>query len=181
MTSAASSANSGIYSATRMLFGLAKDGHASDAFALSDKRQVPRNAVFFTCAFAFSAIPLLLAGDSLIEAFTVVSSICSTLVLFTWGMIVISHLRYQRKFPEKHAASAFKLPFAKVTPWLVLAFFVFIVYALFTGEDTRNSLLGTPIWFAILAVLWQVRKRKLISQGRPITGEIPTTTHPLDL
>lgn len=181
MTSAASSANSGIYSATRMLYGLAKDGQAADVFTRTDKRLIPRNAVFFTCVFAFTSIPLLLAGDSLIEAFTAVSAICSTLVLFTWGMIVISHLRYQRRYPEKHAASAFKLPFAKVTPWLVLGFFAFIVYALFTGEDTRNSLLGTPIWFAILAVLWQVRKRTLIRQGRPVTSEIPNTPHPLDL
>lgn len=181
MTSAASSANSGVYSATRMVFALAKDGHAAEALGRSDRRQVPRNAVFFTCVFTFAAIPLLFAGDSIVKAFTYVSSICAANVLFTWGMIVVAHLMYQRKHPDKHANSAFKLPFANITPWLIFAFFAFIVFALFTGEDTRIALLGAPVWFGILAVLWQIRKRKLRSQGRPITSQVPQTPHPLDL
>jgi len=180
LTSAVSSANSGLYSGTRMLFGLSKDGHAPGAFARVNRFGIPSRAVFFTCVFVFAGIMLLFAGEGVIEAFTLVSSMCATLILFTWGSIVVSYIIYRRRFPERHRKSTFKLPLSLVAPWLVLAFFVFIVGALLSGEDTRTSLFLAPIWFVILTVLWQLRKRRLLKQGRPLTEPIPTTVHPLD-
>lgn len=180
LTSAASSANSGVYSGTRMLFGLAKDGHAPKGIALTDSRGVPRRAVFVTAVLLFTAIPLLYAGDGVIAAFDFVSTMCAALILFTWGSIVVSYIVYRRRYPEKHAASKFKLPFAGVAPYLVLAFFVFIVGALLYSEGTRTATLATPVWFILLAVLWQLRKRQLIKAGQPLTGQIPTVAHPLD-
>ncbi|WP_433674778.1 amino acid permease [Microbacterium gorillae] len=180
LTSAASSANSGLYSGTRMLFGLSKDGHAPTQFSHATSRGVPRNAALFTCVFLFAAVPLLLLGNSVSAAFTFVSSVCATLVLFTWGSIVVSFIIYRRRFPERHAASKFKMPFAAVTPWMVLVFFVFIAATLLYGEDTRLPFLATPVWFAILAVLWQLRKRRLLREGRPLTAPIPVVRHPLD-
>lgn len=180
LSSAASSANSGLYSGTRMLFGLSKDGHAPKAFAMTSSRGVPTKAVFFTCVFLFSAIPLLFAGDEVIAAFTFVSSMCATLILFTWGSIVVSYIVYLRRYPEKHRASKFKMPLARVAPWLVLAFFVFIAGTLLYGDDTRLPFLAAPVWFLILTVLWQLQKRKLQRDGRPLTAPIPTIAHPLD-
>ncbi|MBP1325621.1 D-serine/D-alanine/glycine transporter [Leucobacter exalbidus] len=181
LTSAASSANGGLYSGTRMLFGLAKDGHAPRGFAWTNNRGVPSKAVFFTSVFLFASIPLLFAGDSVVAAFTFVSSMCATLILFTWGSIVVSYIVYRRRFPERHAASKFKLPFSRVSPWLVLAFFVFIAGTLLYGEDTRTPFLAAPLWFILLTVLWQLQKRKLQREGRPLTSSIPTVTHPLDI
>lgn len=180
LSSAASSANSGLYSGSRMLFGLSKDGHAPKAFAMTSSRGVPTKAVFFTCVFLFSAIPLLFAGDEVIAAFTFVSSMCATLILFTWGSIVVSYIVYLRRYPEKHRASKFKMPLARVAPWLVLAFFVFIAGTLLYGDDTRLPFLAAPVWFLILTVLWQLQKRKLQRDGRPLTAPIPTIAHPLD-
>ena len=181
LTSAASSANSGIYSGTRMLYGLSKDGHAPEGFAKADRRGVPHRAVFFTCVFLFSAIPLLFAGDGIVAAFTFVSSVCATLVLFTWGTITVSYIIYRKRFPERHATSGFKMPLSRFAPWMVIAFFVFIAGTLMFGEDTRLPFLATPVWFIVLAVLWHLRKRKLQSEGRPLTAPIPTIPHPLDL
>ncbi|GAA1596869.1 amino acid permease [Leucobacter chromiireducens] len=173
LTSAASSANGGLYSGTRMLFGLSKDGHAPKSFALTDSRGVPRRSVFFTAVFLFAAIPLLFAGDGVVAAFTFVSSMCATMILFTWGSIVVSYIVYRKRFPERHATSGFKMPLSRIMPWAVLAFFVFIAGTLLYGEDTRPPFLATPIWFLLLTVLWQLRKRKLQREGRPLTAAIP--------
>ncbi|MCW2288308.1 D-serine/D-alanine/glycine:proton symporter (AAT family) [Leucobacter luti] len=173
LTSAASSANGGLYSGTRMLFGLSKDGHAPKSFSLTDSRGVPKRAVFFTSVFLFAAIPLLFAGDGVVAAFTFVSSMCATMILFTWGSIVVSYIVYLKRYPERHAESKFKLPLARFAPWLVLAFFVFIAGTLLYGEDTRPPFLATPFWFVLLAILWQLRKRKLQREGRPLTAAIP--------
>ncbi len=180
LSSAASSANSGVYSGTRMLFGLAKDGHAPAKLALTDARGVPTRAVFVTAVLLFTAIPLLYAGDGVAAAFDFVSTMCATLVLFTWGSIVVSYIVYLRRHPERHSASRFRVPFARVAPWLVLAFFVFLLCAFMYSEGTRWATLATPVWFLLLAVFWQIRKRALIREGRPLTGAISTVPHPLD-
>jgi D-serine/D-alanine/glycine transporter len=172
LTSAASSANSGVYSASRMAFGLAKDRHAPARLGTRTKRSVPQNAVFFTAVFLFAAIPLLYAGDTLLAAFTIVTSICAANILFTWGIILVSYIRYYRKYPERHAASRFKLPFPRVTPWVVLVFFVFIAVTLYAGDDTRIALILSPLWFCILGVLWLMTKRQLRKKGHPLTGSI---------
>ena len=173
LTSAASSANSGVYSATRMSFGLAKDGHAPKALNYTTRRGVPMKAVFFTTVFLFAAIPLLLGGDALTQAFTVVSSICSADILFTWGSIVVSYIIYHRRHPERHRASGFRMPLPRIAPWVVLAFFVFIAFTLTLSPDTRIAAILSPFWFLLLAVLWQVVKRRLQKQHRPLTSEIP--------
>ena len=177
LTSAASSANSGFYSGTRMMYALANDGHAPKRFAIVDGRGVPRQAVFFSAVLLLTAIPILIAGDSVIEAFTFVTSVASTFILFIWSMILISFIAYMRKHPDRHAASTFKTPLARIVPWVVLAFFVFIVFTLLLADDTRVPALCTPVWFIVLAVAWQIRKRRLISEGRPITSvvELPGT------
>lgn len=176
LTSAASSANSGTYSATRMAFGLAKDGHAPQALRTSSRRGVPAPAVFFTTVFFFLSIPLLLAGDAMTSAFTVVSSVCSTCILFTWGSIVVSYILYYRRHKDLHQASGFRMPMPAVSPWLILGFFVFIAVALAMGETSRWSLVGALVWFGILAGSWQVLRRRLVSAGRPLTSEIPQVT-----
>lgn len=177
LTSAASSANSGFYSGTRMMHALAHDGHAPGGFALTDSRGVPKRAVFFSAVFLFSAVPILLLGDSVIEAFTFVTSVASTFILFIWSMIVISFIQYLRKHPDRHEASKFKMPLPKVFPWLILAFFAFILVTLGFAEDTRLPLMFTPIWFVVIAIMWQFTKRRLTREGRPLTAaiELPGT------
>lgn len=172
LTSAASSANSGFYSGTRMMHALARDGHAPTKFALTDSRGVPRRAVFFSAVFVFSAVPILLLGDSVIEAFTFVTSVASTFILFIWSMIAISFIQYLRKHPDRHATSTFKTPFPHVVPWVVLAFFAFILVTLFLADDTRLPLMFTPIWFIALAGMWQLTKRRLIRNGQPLTAAV---------
>lgn len=172
LTSAASSANSGFYSSTRMMLALSKDRHAPKAFAMTDARGVPKRSVFFSSVFLFTAVPILLAGDNVIQAFTIVSSVASTLILFIWSMILVSYIAYLRKHPDRHRASKFKMPFPRIFPWIVLTFFAFIVITLMLAEDTRMGLLGTPVWFLALGIAWQVRKRTLIREGAPLTGVV---------
>ena len=172
LTSAASSANSGFYSGTRMMHALARDGHAPGKFALTDARGVPKRAVFFSTVFVFSVVPILLLGDSVIQAFTFVTSVASTFILFIWSMIAISFIQYLRKHPERHASSAFRTPLPRIVPWLVLAFFAFILVTLVLADDTRLPLMFTPLWFIALAIMWQITKRRLLREGRPLTAAV---------
>jgi D-serine/D-alanine/glycine transporter len=160
LTSAASSANSGIYSTSRMVYGLAQEGDAPSRFGRLSRRNVPVNALLFSCAFLLPGIALLYAGGSIIEAFTVVTTISALLFMFVWSIILFSYMAYRRKRPELHEQSRFKMPGGVPMCWVVLAFFAFVIWGLTQAADTRQALLVTPVWFVVLGGVWLVVRKR---------------------
>ncbi|GAA5162798.1 amino acid permease [Ornithinimicrobium tianjinense] len=153
LTSAASAANSGLYSTSRMLYGLAHKGMAPAPVGRLSRRMVPAVGLIVSVIFVGSSL-LLLLSDSVMEAFTVVTTISAVLFMFVWGMILVSYVVYRRRHPEAHARSIYKMPGGVPMCWVVLAFFVFILVVLTRQEDTLRALLVTPVWFVLLAVGW---------------------------
>ncbi|MCQ1946153.1 D-serine/D-alanine/glycine transporter [Arthrobacter sp. zg-Y1116] len=166
LTSAASSANSGIYSTSRMVFGLAQEGDAPRQFGRLSRRKVPQNALFFSCTFLLAGVALLYAGESVSAAFTLVSTISALCFMFVWSIILISYLVYRRRRPQLHEASKFPMPGGVVMAYLVLAFFVFILWTLTTQADTLQALLVTPAWFVLLGIVYAVLRRTPVHQAR---------------
>lgn len=163
LTSAASSANSGIYSTSRMVYGLATQGHAPFWLSALSKRRVPKNALFFSCTFLLAGIVLLYAGDSVIGAFTVITTISSVLFIFVWTIILCSYLAYRRKRPELHEKSTYRLPGGIVSVIVVLVFFAFLIWALTQEQDTLQALIVTPVWFVLLGVVYFFMRHRISS------------------
>ncbi|MGV0812993.1 D-serine/D-alanine/glycine transporter [Mycolicibacterium boenickei] len=160
LTSAASSANSGIYSTSRMVYGLAQEGDAPSRFGKLTSRRVPANALFLSGVFLLAGVVMVVVGDSIIEAFTIVTTISSLCFMFVWSIILISYLTYRKRRPELHEASKFKMPGGIVMCYVVLAFFVFLVWAFTQKQDTLQALLVTPVWFIVLGIAWAVLRRR---------------------
>ncbi len=160
LTSAASSANSGIYSTSRMLYGLALDRKAPRAFGRLSPQKVPANGLVFSCCCLLPGLVLLYTTDSIIAAFTLATTVASVLFVFVWGLIMASYLVYRRRQPAAHAASSYRMPGGVVMTWVVFGFFAAIIWVLALEPDTRNALLVTPAWFAALAVAYAVHLRR---------------------
>lgn len=160
LTSAASSANSGIFSTSRMLYGLSASNQAPPRFSRLSRRHVPANALILSGALVFIAFPILKIGGTVMAAFTMVSTVSAVLILFMWSLIMVAYLQYRKKRPEAHQTSIFKMPGASFMPWVVLGFFAFMVVVLCLEADTRQALMLTPIWFAILAGAWWLRGKR---------------------
>jgi D-serine/D-alanine/glycine transporter len=158
LTSATSSANSGIYSTSRMIFGLATDGLAPKALGQLNRRKVPANALFFSCIFLLSGVVMLYAGQSLLEAFTIVTTISALLFIFIWSIILASYVQYRRQRPDLHEKSSFKMPGGNAAVVMVFAFFAFVLWALGQEADTATALKVTPVWFVLLAVAYLATK-----------------------
>ncbi|MBC3185985.1 amino acid permease [Corynebacterium sp. zg-331] len=153
ITSAASSANSGIYSTSRMVYGLAHSGDAHRVFAKLSPRQVPRNALTLSCVFLLSALVLMATGDGVLEAFTMVTSMSATLFLAVWTAITCSYLVYCRREPDARDRSAFPTPGGRAAAIGLLAFFALMCVALSLAADTRGGLIAALLWVvAICAV-----------------------------
>ncbi|WCC79940.1 amino acid permease [Cutibacterium equinum] len=153
LTSAASSSNSGIYSISRMLYGLAHKRMAPRQFGQLSKNGVPRWGLVATVLVLSTAL-ILAASESFIDAFTIVTTISSVLFIFVWNMIVISYLKYRKIAPDAHSTSKYPMPGGRGMCWAILAFFVFILVLLAQEPDTARALALTPIWFALLGVGW---------------------------
>lgn len=159
LTSAASSANSGMFSTSRMLFGLAEQGVAHRRFARLSRRAVPIDGLVFSCLCLLCGVALIYLIPNVMMVFTLVTTVSAILFMFVWSIILCSYLAYRKQFPQRHRQSRFKMPLGKVMCWVCLAFFVFVLVLLALQEDTRKALMITPLWFVILAVGWRLRGR----------------------
>jgi len=166
LTSAASSANSGIYSTSRMVYGLAKDGNAPQAFSVLSKRKVPQNALMFSCVWMTLALVMLYAGDSVMGAFVVVTSLGSVIIISTWSMIMYTYIVYRGRRPHLHESSSFKMPGSTFMPYVVLVFFALMIGALAMDPETRLGLYVAPIWFVLLGIAWRLNSKKPRQQAR---------------
>ncbi len=152
MTSAASSANSGIFSTSRMLFGLAEEGDAPNAFAHLSRQAVPARGLLFSCICLLGGVALIYAEPNLINAFTLVTTISAICFMFVWSIILLSYIAYRRNRPQLHAASHYKMPGGVPMCWACLGFFVFVLSLLLLKDDTRIALFVTPLWFVVLGI-----------------------------
>lgn len=161
LTSAMSSANSGVYSSTRMLYGLSVDDHAHWQFRiLSRTTSIPVHSLLFTCFCMLIGTLLLFLVPNVMTLFTVVSTLAAILVIYSWAMIVIAYLVYRKRRPDLHQRSTFKMPAGIAMSWLTLLFFLFSLVVMVFDTDTLTALCAMPLWFILLEWVWRVKQRK---------------------
>ncbi|AOM39424.1 amino acid permease [Xenorhabdus hominickii] len=159
LTSAMSSANSGLYACTRMLYGLSTEKLAHSKFGkLSIQSAVPTFSLIFSVICMASGVFLLFIIPNVMKLFTIVSTVAAIMVIYSWCMILLAYLAYRKKRPDLHKTSIYKMPMGIPMTWCTLMFFAFTVVIMVFDYDTRIALYGTPIWFIILEVLWRMRK-----------------------
>jgi AAT family amino acid transporter/D-serine/D-alanine/glycine transporter len=164
ITAAASSCNSGIFSTGRMLYSLAQRGHAPRALAKLNSRHVPSNGVKVSTAVMLIGVVLNYVVPQ--KAFTWVTSISIIGTLWTWSIIMVSHLSYRRAVIEGRAkASSFRMPGAPVANWLVIAFLLGVTAMLWKDDDTRVALYVAPAWFGLLCICYARSKPHPVCQG----------------
>jgi D-serine/D-alanine/glycine transporter len=160
LTSATSSANSGIFSTSRMLYGLAQEQHAPSAFARLSRAAVPSRGLLFSCFCLLLGALLVYLTPNVITAFTLVTTLAAVLFMFVWSLILVAYIVYRRQRPHLHEASRYKMPGGVAMCWACLAFFAFVVVLLTLQADTREALLASPFWFVLLALSYAWRRRR---------------------
>lgn len=150
LTAAASATNSGIYSNSRILFGLAKQGLGPKVLTKTNPNGVPYLSMLVSSITLLIAALLNFIFPDAIKLFIYVTTLSTVLFLVVWGMIIVSYIAYVKKNPEQHQSSAFKLWGGKIIAYIVLSFFIFIFILLFFSKDTRVAIFISPLWFIFL-------------------------------
>ncbi|RFU68935.1 amino acid permease [Peribacillus saganii] len=157
LTSAASACNSGLFSTSRILFNLGSHKQGPAKLAKLNKNHVPSNALLTsTVVVSIGAFLSKLIPE---QAFGIVTTISAICFIWVWGIILISHIRYTKLRPDLRKKSTFKAPLTPFMNYVVLALFVFILIIMLYAEATRLSVLMTPLWFALLFVLYLFRRK----------------------
>ncbi len=121
ITAALSSMNAGLYTASRILYSLARDGHAPRFLAaVRPKGRVPARAVIASTLSLYAGVLLYYLAPA--SAFLYITSMSAFGVAFSWLMIVASHVAFRPKHfaatgrdrSTAEAALAYRAPFY---PW----------------------------------------------------------------
>ncbi|AHY60484.1 D-serine/D-alanine/glycine transporter [Stenotrophomonas rhizophila] len=158
LTSATSSANSGIFSTSRMMYGLAEERHAPGFFARLSRAAVPARGLVFSCICLLLGTMLIYLIPNLVTAFTLVTTLAAVLFMFVWSLILCSYIVHRRRRPQLHAASKFKMPGGVFMCGVCLAFFVFVLVLLTLQPDTLYALAISPLWFLLLGLGYAAKR-----------------------
>ncbi|KRG10401.1 amino acid permease [Staphylococcus sp. NAM3COL9] len=154
LTAAASSCNSGIFSNSRMLFGLSNQKQAPLYFASTNKNGVPHIAIFVSCALLMIAALLNYIVPNATLVFTYITTVSTVLFLAVWALIIVAYINYTKRNPEAHKQANFKLVGGKYMGYIILIFFLLVFCLLFVNAVTRTAVFLTPIWFVALSIMY---------------------------
>ncbi|WP_435844072.1 hypothetical protein [Streptomyces gilvosporeus] len=154
-----SSCNSGIYSASRMVRGLAVNGEAPKVMRSLTHRRLPLPAlVLSTLVMAIGVVVNVVSPD---KAFVYDTSVSACAGLWTWAIILVAHLRYRAKVRAGLLPAVdFRMPGAPVTNWIALAALAFVVVLMAASSDTRLGLYVWAVWCTILTIGYQMVQRR---------------------
>ena len=155
-----SAGNSGMYSSTRMLFDMAREGRAPKWFAKLDPRGVPMHALFATTAVAALCFLTTFIGEQAVFSWLLnMSGMCGFIV---WLGIAISHYRFRKGYTAQgHRLSdlAYTAKFFPFGPWFAFVLCTIIILgqnyeAVIAGQVTWLGLLSTYISIPLFLAIW---------------------------
>ncbi|KAI0036583.1 general amino acid permease 1 [Vararia minispora EC-137] len=168
LTSAMSSGNGMLFSASRLLFALGVQGHAPRVVTRLNNRGVPYVAVLVSGLFGFLAY--LNVANTASRVFSWLASLSAVGGLLNWWAIGLTYLRFyygmrkQGINPSDYAA----LYRSRLQPygamWVVFwtTFLILVsgiaVFWHFNGSDFVAAYINLPL-YALLFVVWKVLKR----------------------
>ncbi|TDC73579.1 amino acid permease [Streptomyces hainanensis] len=166
LTAALSSCNSGMYSTGRMLRDLAGNSEAPARFGRLNGRQSPAFAI--SVSVALMGIGVVLNYLVPEKAFGYVTSVATACGLWTWSMILVSHLRYRRGvLAGRLPASSFPAPGGSVASAVALLALLGVGVLMGVDPDARISLYVGTVWAVCLLLGWFAMRR---GQHLPTTG-----------
>jgi aromatic amino acid transport protein AroP len=163
LTAALSVYNSCVYSNSRMLFGLAVQGHAPRALLRVNARGVPLTSLAVSAAATALCVGINYAIPGKALGFLMGLSVAGMLI--NWAMISWSHLRFRAAKRAAGVPTAFRSPAFPFTNWLCLAYLAGIVAVMYATPDLRMSVWMIPAWLAVLGVGYRIAEGR---RGRAV-------------
>lgn len=162
LSAALSVYNSCVFSNSRMLFGLAKQGNAPASLSKINRRGIPFNALAVSALVTALCVLLnyLMPG----KAFELLMSLVVSALVINWAMISITHLKFRSAMHTTGQKTRFASLGYPLTNILCLLFLAGILVIMFMTPGIEISVWLIPVWLLVLTVSYQLRKKKNTAQ-----------------
>lgn len=166
LTAAMSSCNSGIYSAGRMLYTLAKNGQAPKFFGEVSKSGIPRNSIIMTIFLLLVGVLFnYLLPDSKLFLYIYSASVLPGMV--PWFALAISQFKFRKKWNNEMKDHTFKSRFFPISNYISIIFLLLVIVGMWFNPDTRLSLIVGATFMALVIVgyfVFGIGKRQRIEE-----------------
>ena len=159
LTAVLSCLNSGLYTASRMLFALSAKGQAPAAVGEVNGRGVPARAILWSTLVGYASVVAAYTSPETVFLFLLNSS--GAVILFVYLLICFSELRMRRRLereaPERLVVKMWLYP---ILPVLAAVAIIGILTSMYVDTDTRVQILcSLGSWALVLVAYAVVRKR----------------------
>jgi aromatic amino acid transport protein AroP len=156
LTAALSVYNGMVYCNSRLLYGMARDGHAPRFLAKVNSRGVPYMGILYPAAYTALCIVLNYVMPS--GALELLMSVVVAGLVLMWVIIIVTHLKFRASMRRDGKQADFPAPLAPYTNYLCLAFMALITVVLYLTPDVRISVYAMPFWVAAVYGAFVIRK-----------------------
>jgi len=154
LTAVLSCLNSGMYTASRMLFVLAARREAPVSLITVNKRGVPTRAILASSVVGFLCVIAAAISPDTVFSFLLNSS--GAIILFVYILIAVSQLILRRRTsPDKLKVKMWLFPYLTI---LTIAGMVAVLVMMGLDEDVSSQLYLSLLAFAVVLVLFAVTK-----------------------
>ncbi|KFC03790.1 phenylalanine-specific permease [Trabulsiella guamensis ATCC 49490] len=150
--------NSGVYSNSRMLFGLSIQGNAPKFLTRISRRGVPVNSLLLSGAI--TSLVVLINYLLPQQAFGLLMALVVATLLLNWVMICMAHLKFRAAQRRKGRVPKFKALLSPASNYLCIAFLLMILGLMCTMDGMRLSALLLPAWVIFLFIAFKLLRRK---------------------
>ena len=157
LTAALSVYNSGVYSNSRMLFGLATQGNAPKMFMNLTSKGVPLNAVLFSALITGSCVAINYFMPE--DAFKFLMALVVSALVLNWFMISFAHLKFRYAKMKEGIEPKFKAFWFPLSNYLCLVFFIALLGVMLTIDGISLSVYLMPAWLLFLAITYKFLRK----------------------
>lgn len=166
VTAVLSCLNSGIYTASRMLFALGDKGDAPKWMLHVTKRGVPLKAILTCTIFGFLSVIMAFVSPDTVFQFLLNSS--GAIALFVYLLIAVSQLvlrkKMEREMPERLKLKMWAFPYLTILSIIAMAA---IILSMAFDVNTRSQFILSLLSGIVVVVLYFIKKS--ISQKKSIS------------
>jgi amino acid transporter, AAT family len=157
ISAAISSANSNLYSTTRMLLSLARSGFAPASLAAVGGNGVPFRALAMASTGVCAAILLALYAPA--KAFLALYGTAVAGMLFIWVVILITFLRFRRALPaDQLSRLPIRMPAHRLAAWGGIAALIGIAMTSFFVDGLQYSVVTFVPFLLVVSIVYARRR-----------------------
>ena len=156
LTAALSVYNSGVYSNSRMLYGLAEQGDAPKALLKVNRRGVPVLAIGVSALITLLCVLVNYLAPK--QALELLMALVVAALVINWAMISLSHLMFRKSLQRQGIEPFFKSLWYPFSNYLCLAFVALILGVMLLIPGINVSVYAIPFWLAFIAVCYWIRR-----------------------